>query len=523
MSVEQNLQKSDLVSAPLDFNPQFRQALDAMADTDANILITGRAGTGKSTLLDYFRSQTDKQIAVLAPTGVAAVNVAGQTIHSFFRFRPDTTAGKIRAVKEPVYKELDTIIIDEISMVRADLLDLVDVFLRKNGRKKKAPFGGVQMIFIGDLYQLPPVLTRNDKEVLAKRYQSEYFFDSDVFRETRFELIELEKVYRQTDDFFVGLLNGIRNRSITDEQIGMINARLEVDETRWPESAVQLTTTNAMAQERNEQQLARLKGKAYTFKASLKGDFDQKSAPADLELKLKKGAHVMLLNNDAGGRWVNGTMGILEEIEDEELLVRLPGGNIEPVEPFTWSRFRFVWDDETKAVTSEAIGKFTQYPLKLAWAVTIHKSQGKTFDEIVVDIGRGTFAPGQLYVALSRCRTLDGVYIRRPIKKSHIWLDWRVVKFITGYQYGRSDELLPLADKISLIEQAAGDGTLLMMTYLKPDDTKSRRKIKPLCVEEMEYRGRSFIGLRAYCMERQAERTFRVDRILEIEVAGEED
>ena len=506
----------------LDLNSRFRQALDAMENSSANILITGRAGTGKSTLLDHFRSVTGKQIAVLAPTGVAAVNVAGQTIHSFFRLRPDTTPDKIKAVKNStVYKELDAIVIDEISMVRADLLDMVDVFLRKNGPKKKLPFGGVQMIFIGDLYQLPPVLTRNDKEVLAKRYESEYFFDADVFSATQFQLIELEKVYRQTDDFFLGLLNGIRNRSITDEQIGMINARLETDDARWPESAIQLTTTNAMAQKRNEQQLARLKGKTYIFKASLKGDFDQKSAPADLELKLKKGAHVMLLNNDAGGRWVNGTMGILEDIEDEELLVRLPGGNIEVVEPFTWSRFRFVWDDAAKSVAAEAIGKFTQYPLKLAWAVTIHKSQGKTFDSVVVDIGRGTFAPGQLYVALSRCRTLEGVYIKTPVKKSHIWLDWRVVKFMTGYQYGRSEELLPLADKISLIERAATDGSLLEMTYLKPDDTKSRRKIKPHCVEEMEYRGRKFLGLSAFCLERQAERVFRVDRILEIAVVEE--
>ncbi|MHB1391090.1 MAG: ATP-dependent DNA helicase [Thermoleophilia bacterium] len=521
MSVPRKTSKP--AKAVLDLNPQFRRALEMMEGSDDNILITGRAGTGKSTLLEHFRSVTDKQIAVLAPTGVAAVNVSGQTIHSFFRFRPDTTAGKIKAVKDPVYKELGAIVIDEISMVRADLLDLVDVFLRKNGRKKNVPFGGIQMIFIGDLYQLPPVLTGNDKDVLAKRYESEYFFDSDVFRETRFELIELEKVYRQTDDFFIGLLNGVRNRSITDDQISMINVRRVASEEEWPKNAVHLTTTNAMARERNERQLARLKGKTYVFDASLKGDFDGKSAPADLKLKLKKGAHVMLLNNDSDGRWVNGTMGVLKDIKGEALLVRLPGGNIEEVEPFTWSRFRFVWDDEDKAVTSEATGKFTQFPVKLAWAVTIHKSQGKTFDAVVVDIGRGTFAPGQLYVALSRCRTLEGVFIKTPIKKSHIWLDWRVVKFVTGYQYSQADGQLPLADKIKLVERAVADGALLEMTYLKPDDTKSRRKIKPYRVEEMEYRGRSFMGLSAHCLERQADRVFRVDRILEIGVVDGKD
>ena len=509
-------------AAALDFNPQFRQALEMMEGSGANMLITGRAGTGKSTLLEHFRSITDKQIVVLAPTGVAAVNVSGQTIHSFFRFRPDVTADKIKPVKDPVYKQLDAIVIDEISMVRSDLLDLVDVFLRKNGLVKGAPFGGIQMIFIGDLYQLPPVLTRNDREVLAKRYESEYFFDADVFGEVEFELIELEKVYRQTDDFFIGLLNGIRNRSITDEQIGAINARMVTHEGQWPENAIHLTTTNKKARELNERQLSRLKGKTYVFEAGLSGDFDEKSAPAELKLKLKKGAHVMLLNNDSEGRWVNGTMGVLEGIDEEYLLVRLPGGEIEPVEQVTWSRFRFIWDDKAKAVRSETTGKFTQYPVKLAWAVTIHKSQGKTFDAIVVDIGGGTFAPGQLYVALSRCRTLDGVYIKTPIKKSHIWLDWRVVRFITQYQYGISEGQLPLADKIRIVEQSIADGSLLEMTYLKSDDTKSRRKIKPCHVEEMEYRGVTFVGLRAYCLERQADRTFRVDRILEIAVAEEE-
>lgn len=504
----------------LDLNPEFRRALDMMEDSGANVLITGRAGTGKSTLLEHFRSVTGKQIAVLAPTGVAAVNVSGQTIHSFFRFRPDVTADKIKAVKDPVYKELDAIVIDEISMVRADLLDLVDLFLRKNGPRKKAPFGGIQMVFIGDLYQLPPVLTRGDKEILARRYESEYFFDSEVFRETRFELIELEKVYRQTDDFFLGLLNGIRNRSITDEQVAMINARRAASEEELPEDTIHLTTTNAMARERNERQLARLKGKTHMFEASLNGDFDVKSAPADLKLRLKKGARVMLLNNDSAGRWVNGTMGVLKDIEGDTLLVRLTGGSVEEVELFTWSRFRFVWDDEAKAVSSEATGKFTQYPVKLAWAVTIHKSQGKTFDTVVVDIGRGTFAPGQLYVALSRCRTLDGVHIKTPIKKSHIWLDWRVVKFVTGYQYSLADGRLPLAGKIELVEQAVADGSLLEIIYLKPDDTKSRRKIKPYRVAEMEYRGRLFLGLSAHCLERGADRVFRVDRILEIAVAG---
>lgn len=506
-------------SSELDFNPQFEHALELMENTAGNILITGRAGTGKSTLLDYFRSITDKEIVVLAPTGVAAVNVAGQTIHSFFRFRPDVTPDKIRKINDPVYKELDAIIIDEISMVRSDLLDLVDMFLRKNGKVKDAPFGGVQMIFIGDPYQLPPVVTRQDKEILAMRYESEYFFDSDVYRSVEFELLELETVYRQTDEFFVDLLNGVRNRSITDEQIDLVNARLvdgEADDV--PDSAIHLTTTNAMARERNERQLARLRGKAHVFEARLTGDFDEKSIPTDVVLKLKKGAQVMLLNNDSAGRWVNGTIGVVKDIKKDVLLVKLTDGDIEEVETVTWSRYRFVWDAKAKSVTSESIGTFTQFPVKLAWAITIHKSQGKTFDSMVVDVGRGTFAPGQMYVALSRCRSFDGVFLKAPMKKSHIWLDWRVVKFLTGYQYERSDRQLPLEDKIELARKAAADGSFLEITYLKPNDTKSRRTIRPLSVEQMEFGGKTFLGLRAYCTQRRADRTFRIDRILEIAV-----
>ncbi|RJQ55427.1 MAG: WYL domain-containing protein [Actinobacteria bacterium] len=537
----------------LDLNVEFREALQIMEETSENLLVTGRAGTGKSTLLDYFRSITKKKIVVLAPTGVAAVNVAGQTIHSFFRFQPNATPDKIRRINDSIYQQLDAIVIDEVSMVRADLLDLIDAFMRKNGRTKGAPFGGIQMIFIGDLYQLPPVVTRDERDYLESRYESEYFFDSDVFSEVEFELVELEKVYRQTDANFIGLLNGIRNRSIDERELELINARLLADDkpphggvghgellhgelpgselphgeprlgappngAEFPKGAIHLTTTNAMARERNEAELATLAGKTHSFEARLEGDFDEKSLPTDPVLNLKKGAQVMLLNNDSQGRWVNGTIGVLEGIKKAALVVRLAGG-LEEVEPVTWNRYRFVWNKETKSVASEVIGAFTQFPVKLAWAVTIHKSQGKTFDSIVVDIGRGTFAPGQLYVALSRCRTLEGVFLKKPIRKSHIWLDWRVVKFMTGYQYERSDRLLSLEEKIGLLEEAIADGLAIEMTYLKPDDTKSRRTVRPMRVEDMEFKGKSFLGMRAFCMKRQAERTFRIDRILEMAIA----
>ncbi|MCL4498688.1 MAG: AAA family ATPase, partial [Chloroflexi bacterium] len=253
----------------LDFNPLFEEALSLMEESDKNILLTGRAGTGKSTLLEYFRSITEKEVVVLAPTGVAAVNVSGQTIHSFFRFLPDVTPEGVKRIGDPVYREIDAIVIDEISMVRADLLDCIDRFLKLNGRVKNAPFGGIQMVFIGDLYQLPPVVRREEREFFKERYGSEYFFDSDAFKSVPFEHMELEKVYRQTDESFIDLLNGVRNKSITDEEIELINGRYLADETALPADAVHLTTTNAMARERNELELSKLKGKPYTFHAEV--------------------------------------------------------------------------------------------------------------------------------------------------------------------------------------------------------------------------------------------------------------
>lgn len=491
-----------------------------MEETDKNVLITGRAGTGKSTLLEYFRSVTDKKIAVLAPTGVAAVNVSGQTIHSFFRFHPDITQNKVEKIDEELYKQLDVIVIDEISMVRADLLDCIDRFLRLNGRTSKVPFGGLQMIFMGDLYQLPPVVRGPDeRRIFEKHYESEYFFDSRAFNSADFEYIELEKIYRQTDEFFIRLLNGIRNKTISDEEIELLNARCIEDGCRLPEDVIYLTTTNAMADERNKAELAKLKGKTYSFVAEVNGDFARDSFPTDPLLKIKKGAQVMLLNNDPAGRWVNGTIGTVRSIRADFMIVQIPDVGKEEVQPFTWKNYRFFWNERKKTVESAVAGMFRQMPVRLAWAITIHKSQGKTFDNAVIDIGRGTFAPGQLYVALSRCRTLDGVFLKKRISRSHALVDWRVVKFVTGYQYRLALKDLPLQDKIALIERTIENGTCLKITYLKPDDTKSKRVVKPERLEEMDYAGVKFLGMRAYCYLRQSDRTFRVDRILDIQSA----
>jgi len=511
----------------IEMNEQFRKALDAMEKTSRNVFITGRAGTGKSTLLDLFRKTTRKRIAVLAPTGVAALNVQGQTIHSFFRFGTDITperVGKYKGRDSELYRELETIVIDEISMVRADLLDCVDKFLRINGKSRGRPFGGAQMIFIGDLYQLPPVVMGKEKEAFRSHYMSQYFFDSRAFAGLEMEFIELEKVYRQRDRRFIDLLNSIRNNSATERELGEINRR--VDPEFAPQSGelyITLTTTNDMAAQVNERELSKLKSRLYSYKGRLKGDFDMKHLPTDLDLKLKPGSQIMFVNNDSGGRWVNGTVGRVMGIEkgkDSDIIIaELPGGKKAEVAPYTWKMFRLYYDQKARRLDSKPIGSFTQYPLRLAWAVTIHKSQGKTFDKVIIDIGKGTFSHGQTYVALSRCTSLDGMVLRKPVQKKHIFMDWKVVKFLTRYQYGFSEKNLSMEDKVRIIEAAIKDRSRLDIVYLKSNDEKSRRTIEPRRMGKMEYMGKPYMGIEAFCHKRQEDRIFRVDRILEMKAS----
>lgn len=517
------------VKKDIELNEGFRKALTVMENTAKNVFVTGKAGTGKSTLLEYFRSITRKKIAVLAPTGVAALNVLGQTIHSFFGFKPNITLEKIKKLKGErarIFKEIETIVIDEISMVRADLLDCVEKFLRLNGRNPRAPFGGIQMIFIGDLYQLPPVVTYGERDIFSCHYQSPYFFSAHSFEEFEMEFIELEKIYRQKDDCFISLLNAIRNNSVTDEMLGVLNNRVKPTAPRRKGAfTVHLTTTNQMAAEINSQRLRQLKSKIFTFQAEVSGDFEKNSYPADCQLEAAAGSQVMLLNNDSSGRWVNGSLGEVKEIKrDKEIdsdviLVRMQDGTVEKVLPHTWELFHYRFNAEKFAIDTESGGSFTQYPLKLAWAVTIHKSQGKTFDKVIVDMGNGAFTHGQTYVALSRCVSLEGITLKRPIRKSDIRMDWNIVQFLTKYQYALSERDMPFEDKLSLINQAIQRGYYLDMVYLKGNDEKTNRVIKPLAVGQKEYLGKAFIGLDAYCLKRREERTFRVDRILEMKPA----
>ena len=508
----------------IDLNEQFQKALDLMENTSKHGFITGKAGTGKSTLLDYFRSQTKKKLIVLAPTGVSALNVRGQTIHSFFGFKPNVTLKSIKKIRRSgknIYKELNAIVIDEASMVRADLLDCIDKFLRLNAGKKK-PFGGVQMIFIGDLYQLPPVVTGGEKEFFNTHYKSPYFFDAIVMKELEMEFIELEKIYRQNDEDFIALLNAIRNNSVTEEQLTALNRRCAVDFAPDPKDFyIWLTSLNNAAEKINREHLSGIGFPLTTYHGTIHGDFKQDSLPTQVDLQVKKDAQVMLLNNDSLFRWVNGSIGKVVDIvkqkgENDAIIVELVTGEVVDVLPCRWELFNYYFDKSKNSIESEVVGSFTQYPLKLAWAITIHESQGKTFDKVVIDIGRGTFASGQVYVALSRCTHLDGMVLKKPIEKRHILMDWKVVKFMTQFQYKLSENRYPIEEKIHLIKKAIERHQQIEILYLKNNDIKSRRVLTPSFAGEMEYSGKTYLGMEAFCHLRNEKRIFRIDRILEI-------
>lgn len=512
----------------IEINPQFSRALELMGKVDQSLFITGKAGTGKSTLLEHFCASSKKAPVVLAPTGVAALNVRGQTIHRFFNFYIDVTVEKItskemRPRDASIYKKIRTIIIDEISMVRADLLDCIDVFLRMYGKDASKPFGGVQMIFIGDLYQLPPVVTQQERDIFNGYYKTPYFFSAQVMEHVPLELIELEKVYRQKDQLFIDLLNKIRNNSVEADDLELLNSRYQ-QESRVDDKDfhISLTTTNKNADAINDEHLDALDTSVLTSDAEIEGEFGKEYYPTALELEYKIGAQIMLLSNDQKQRWVNGSIGVIEaEKTDAEgepyLRVRLQDNDrAVSVYAHQWEVYRFTLKEG--AIVSEPAGTFTQYPFRLAWAVTIHKSQGKTFDKVVIDIGsRGTFVAGQMYVGLSRCTSFDGITLKTPIQKQHIRTDYRIVDFFTHYHLKRSEMFTSTDDKCYIIQRVIDEGGKINMTYLKADDTQTTSIIVPETVGAARYQGKEYLGMRAFCEKQQETRMFRVERILEME------
>jgi len=423
----------------LTINKEFKEAYTAMNETDDHLFLTGRAGTGKSTLLTYFRKHTKKKHVVLAPTGVAALNVKGQTIHSFFGFHPAITPDLVRKAfpnSLPLFRAIETIIIDEISMVRADLLDCIDRALRLNRDRPKEPFGGVQMIFIGDLYQLPPVVTREESYRFESEYPSPYFFSSYVMQTITPKILELKKVHRQKEKSFIALLDKLRTNTLDASDVDAWNERHDpYFDPRDEPGYIHLTTTNKMAQARNDYELKQLDGKEWTLQANSMGELPDRRMPSEACIRVKEGAQIMFTLNDPERRWVNGTLGKITRIKTKGLSklpvldVELEDGTLVSVQQHKWEVFEYE-HSKTGDIDESIIGSYTQYPITLAWAVTIHKGQGKTFDHVLVDIGWGAFAHGQLYVALSRCTTFKGLVLLKPFRTKDVILDQAVIEFM---------------------------------------------------------------------------------------------
>jgi len=415
-----------------EITPEIENVLNNFENTSNNYFLTGKAGTGKSTLLKYFRATTKKSHAVVAPTGIAALNVQGQTIHSFFGWGPDITPGRVkyaRADKLIMYRSLDTLIIDEISMVRADLLDCIDRFLKMN-RRSNLPFGGVQIIAIGDPYQLPPIVTQEEEKYIKQVYGGPHFFRAKGYQAAAFTRLELTKIYRQKDDRnFIDILNAVRTGNITEEFMSILNSH--AGNVSHPE-AIKLVTTNALARMINNAEMRKLPGNEKKYTAQIVGEFSEKVANhiTDVELVLKGGARVMLLNNDKKGRWVNGDVGYIMNLNENSIRVKFEDNTYDDVDLNQWDNIRFVYDEETGRIEPEIVGQFIQLPVKLAWAVTIHKSQGKTYEYVHIDFGTGTFAPGQAYVALSRCTSLSGLSFEAPMVINDVLTDEDVKTFM---------------------------------------------------------------------------------------------
>jgi PIF1 helicase. len=414
----------------IEINDEFKHAFKLISETGDCVFVTGNAGTGKTTFLRYYIAKAHKKTVILAPTGVAALNAGGETVHSFFDFKPDITLSKIKKKKlteKSIYKKVETIIIDEASMLRCDILDCIDKFLRLNRESHKEPFGGVQMVFIGDLQQLPPVVKREESHIFKTVYKTPYFISAYSLSECMLHTVELKKIYRQTENSFIKLLNSVRNGVAGDSELAALNKKVNLEAECKPMS-VYLTTTNKKAAQINYQYLLKIKEENAVFVAETENiDDELRVLPAEHDLVIKKGAQVMMVNNDAKGRWVNGSIGVVQDIRsdmysDKTIIhVKFQNGRTEQVEPYKWELFKYRWDENLQQIETESAGFFKQYPLKLSWAVTIHKSQGKTFDNVVIDMENGAFAPGQLYVALSRCTSFDGICLSRPLTKRDVF------------------------------------------------------------------------------------------------------